>query len=197
MPKIDISTILKVLDEHFGQDKMHTILGSTKSRDVAQTRAICCYVFRECGYSYPRIGAQLNKNHATILLAVRRVKADEKTLLEAMSIIKKMGQYETWEQPQLIEKPIETKRYKTTSKWWRFFQEYEAACQICGHNDIVEIHHIVAIKNGGSDHISNLLILCPNHHEMLHRGLLKINRVKPLKRIGLLNSVDVHNHNKS
>lgn len=42
-------------------------------------------------------------------------------------------------------------------------------CQICNWNESTcDIHHIIPKKEGGTDDISNLIIVCPNCHRVLH-----------------------------
>ena len=45
-------------------------------------------------------------------------------------------------------------------------------CVVCGFDAIVHGHHIIPRAAGGSDDLSNLVTLCPNHHAMAHAGLL-------------------------
>lgn len=45
-------------------------------------------------------------------------------------------------------------------------------CRICGFDVLVEVHHILARRNGGPDEVPNLITLCPNHHTMADRGLI-------------------------
>lgn len=53
---------------------------------------------------------------------------------------------------------------------------YEGRCQICkwsprdryGHS-ICEAHHIHWLSRGGEDIIKNLVLICPNHHNAIHR----------------------------
>lgn len=55
----------------------------------------------------------------------------------------------------------------------------------CGFEDVVELAHVVPRKDGGVYDIdTNLLILCPNHHAMFDRGILKINPKKIIKHRG-------------
>lgn len=37
-------------------------------------------------------------------------------------------------------------------------------CRICAYYKHVNVHHILAVKDGGTDELSNLITLCPNHH---------------------------------
>lgn len=53
---------------------------------------------------------------------------------------------------------------------------YENRCQICGHNvsiryetAIVEAHHIVPYTVSLNNNPDNILILCPNHHVIIHK----------------------------
>jgi PIN like domain len=54
-------------------------------------------------------------------------------------------------------------------------QMYEGKCQICGLENLGEICHVQPISNGGSFGIENTLLLCPNHHNMFVRDLLRID----------------------
>lgn len=47
-------------------------------------------------------------------------------------------------------------------------------CFICGwHEDSCDIHHIVPRNKGGTNDLSNLSVLCPNHHRLADRKKLK------------------------
>jgi hypothetical protein len=53
---------------------------------------------------------------------------------------------------------------------------YNGCCQICAWspravygNDICEAHHVQWISRGGIDALSNLVLVCPNHHRAIHR----------------------------
>lgn len=43
---------------------------------------------------------------------------------------------------------------------------------LCTFKLCLEVHHIVARADGGSDTLGNLITLCPNHHAMAHRKLI-------------------------
>lgn len=72
-------------------------------------------------------------------------------------------------------------RYKDTAPWI-----YGHKCAICGwsasrysHIDDIEYrsygchaHHIVPVREGGTDEYENLILLCPNHHKMADMGLI-------------------------
>lgn len=57
---------------------------------------------------------------------------------------------------------------------------YKGKCQICGEQpfgaDICEIHHIQYYSLSKNNDSSNLLLLCPNHHRMIHKYNPRFNR---------------------
>lgn len=51
-----------------------------------------------------------------------------------------------------------------------FYKKIEVfiPCILCGWNLITETHHIKHQIDGGTNEENNLVIVCPNHHRMLH-----------------------------
>jgi hypothetical protein len=54
---------------------------------------------------------------------------------------------------------------------------YEFRCQICGvnfakpHNQqIVQVHHIDSFVNSMNNDYDNLIVMCPNHHSVIHKA---------------------------
>jgi predicted restriction endonuclease len=54
-------------------------------------------------------------------------------------------------------------------------QLYDGRCQLCGFDPKLVYgvracngHHIVYISRGGRDEMANLMLVCPNHHEVIH-----------------------------
>lgn len=52
---------------------------------------------------------------------------------------------------------------------------YDGKCQACGWSpraehdmDFCEAHHVRWLSRGGTDDLSNLTLLCPNHHRVVH-----------------------------
>lgn len=52
-----------------------------------------------------------------------------------------------------------------------FYQTYNP-CEICGENRIVNYCHILPYSEGGPDHESNYVILCPTHHHLFDHNRL-------------------------
>lgn len=57
-------------------------------------------------------------------------------------------------------------------------QRDKAKCKICGFNVLVEVHHIMPRRHGGSDDLDNLITLCPNHHTMADREIISAEELK-------------------
>ena len=60
---------------------------------------------------------------------------------------------------------------------------YDYRCQICSHSyqashgvSVVDTHHIRYLRNGGPDVSWNMLVLCPNHHRLIHATDAKFDR---------------------
>jgi 5-methylcytosine-specific restriction enzyme A len=54
---------------------------------------------------------------------------------------------------------------------------YDFRCQICGENfgkqydqKVVEVHHIVQFVRSMNNDYDNLMVICPNHHTVIHKA---------------------------
>jgi hypothetical protein len=57
-------------------------------------------------------------------------------------------------------------------------------CSNCGWDQSTcDIHHIIERKNGGTDDLNNLVIVCPNCHRLIHQGKLNPVTIKNVKEI--------------
>ena len=55
-------------------------------------------------------------------------------------------------------------------------------CFHCGWAEaICDVHHIKGRKDGGTDDYSNLTILCPNDHRLVHKGKIQSKSLKTLE----------------
>ena len=64
---------------------------------------------------------------------------------------------------------------------------YDYKCQICGDNfggrygtRIVETHHIESFVVNQNNDSSNQVIICPNHHRVMHRTEPALDRARLL-----------------
>ena len=83
---------------------------------------------------------------------------------------------------------IISKRAKASQKYTTDLRIlYDCKCACCGwfidekklingnynHNRGCVIHHIIPVKDGGTDEATNLIMLCPNCHALAHAGIIK------------------------
>lgn len=73
------------------------------------------------------------------------------------------------------------KQYSGISE--ELFGKIPKSCVICGFDKIVEFHHIVPKAKGGQTDLTNLVVLCPNHHKMLHHADYMEEILKELKKL--------------
>ena len=61
--------------------------------------------------------------------------------------------------------------FEDRSQWGFACKKYYGdICSICGWDSVTcDVHHILPIKEGGLNTISNGQVLCPNHHAIIHR----------------------------
>lgn len=59
-----------------------------------------------------------------------------------------------------------------------FFQLHNCKCDICNNDceTILEIHHILPLQKGGNNSLSNLMLLCPNCHKIIHKSMSLIEQ---------------------
>jgi predicted restriction endonuclease len=51
-------------------------------------------------------------------------------------------------------------------------------CAICGWDEAPnDVAHIVARKNGGTDTLDNVVMLCPNHHRLFDTGRITAEQI--------------------
>ena len=51
-------------------------------------------------------------------------------------------------------------------------------CEICGWNETTcDLHHIIEVSQGGTNKLSNLINVCPNHHRMIHKNLVSKDEI--------------------
>lgn len=63
-------------------------------------------------------------------------------------------------------------------KKWNIEKLYKSCC-ICGWNEwSIDLCHILPAKNGGDYSINNIVPLCPNHHRLLDREVLRMPEIE-------------------
>ena len=64
---------------------------------------------------------------------------------------------------------------------------YDHRCQVCGMNFKIkyeqpfsETHHIHSLSQGGLDISKNIVVICPNHHRIIHKTNAEFDHIKLL-----------------
>ena len=81
-----------------------------------------------------------------------------------------------------------TRFARDTEKVRRLKARYKDRCQVCEQTIRVspsrrysEVHHLLPLKDGGSDSFENMLVLCPNHHVAFDYRVIGVD--KDMKRV--------------
>ena len=77
---------------------------------------------------------------------------------------------DTGKPPERVKSSI-TRFIRDTEQSRKLKEEYGNECQVCGEviqkgngDSYSEVHHLWPLQDNGPDHITNMLVLCPNHH---------------------------------
>jgi len=136
--------------------------------NVRQRTSAMYILYHFYGFSYSEIGRFFNKNHSTVIHAIKKIKKESIPSFEKL-------------QPFPVANKI--KGINNHSSRQKFVDLYQGKCAICGFEDIIEVHHIIPLRQGGSNTPQNTIVLCPNHHTMLHLGLLKIKDIRTIQKL--------------
>jgi len=86
---------------------------------------------------------------------------------------------------------------KTGFNEWRRIREKlilekTLKCELCGYDkfpDIIEAHHRKPRSHGGLNTVKNGILVCPNCHKLIHRGIIDTNG-----KILLVKGKGIHNY---
>ena len=82
------------------------------------------------------------------------------------------------------------KQFKTSDKRRRVVRELGHKCVVCGFSEVINVHHIVPARkypNGkrkkdfALKRIDEYIVLCPNHHALVHMGKISPEELKSYK----------------
>ena len=138
------------------------IQSDVRSKHLVDARHMFVLLARQSGrMSWPSIGRALHRDHSSCMYLYYRKSARVSNSLSGYM--------------QDLGDPTPKVKYIPSQSYRELFSERGGACEICSFNDVVEVHHLLSKKVGGTDRKDNLMVLCPNHHSMLHAGLVHIN----------------------
>lgn len=70
------------------------------------------------------------------------------------------------------------------------FSTYGEQCELCGYRVSVDVHHLIPRSENGKGEVSNLAVLCPNHHREVHIGILSRNDILKIRKLKTQNRVE-------
>jgi len=62
------------------------------------------------------------------------------------------------------------------------FKTYGEKCEVCDYSLCIDVHHLISRSEGGKEEISNLSVLCPNHHREIHIGILTAEDIRNIRK---------------
>lgn len=166
--KTAIKSAIKIVADRYGITT-DQILSNSREKHLVSARKEVYYLLREkIGLSYSQIGDILGKNHATVIHALKGYESPKDINVVEFHISNLKNS--TFDNGFHLVQP-------RGGKWSRIFRERGAKCEIigCGFNDVLEVHHFISKKVGGTDEPENLILVCPNHHTMIHQDMVKLN----------------------
>ena len=158
---------LKFVGEKTGVGR-DEIMSSSRRKRPSSARvvfALCCY---RNGASKYDISTFLNKDHTTVLYYFKSANQDEIELSEGFSYLANS--------PLVV--PVGASDggsiFPVNSRYRKAYEMYGYRCAIpeCYRDDVLEVHHVIPRRSGGTDDIHNLIVLCPTHHALADRGAL-------------------------
>lgn len=164
--------ILSMVAHRYGLT-VDDVLGSKRSKEFVAARWETAYVLRtHLAWTYPRIGHFMGKDHTTIIHALQKFKKEDLKNSTDFDFIASIDKEDGVEQTGFYLASVQG-----GGRWTSVFADRGGKCEMpgCGFNDVLEIHHLISKKVGGTDETSNLLVLCPSHHALLHGGQVRLN----------------------
>lgn len=172
-----INQIANIIHKKYGYT-FQEIVDTNRRKSVVEARNAFCFLLRNyLRMSYSEIARIIKRDHTSVMNAIGRFNGND--LLSFLDVAEK-------ELADKINNPSYLVDVARMGKWTRIYRDRGGKCEIpgCGFDDVLEIHHLIPKKDGGCDDSNNIIVLCPNHHSMIHHGLILLNRHRfPLLKI--------------
>lgn len=166
---IELKRIAKFVTSQTGVTEEEIRSQSRKSHLVIARMLFAYLAKKEC-YSLATTGRFIDRDHSTVIHLLRKANNSEK-------IIKLSNNY-TINKGYITDTAIKNISINNQRKWGNLYKLWGGKCAICGFDEVIEVHHIVPRRIGGTDELDNLIVLCPNHHALADRGMIVINKLR-------------------
>lgn len=170
--EIKIGAVIRIVSEKYNVTDTD-IRGKSREKELIRPRFIVFTLLKKLGLSYSEIGRYMNRDHTTVMYGIKTAKSRWPVEISSLELDIKGISFRDLES---MRSPFPLGRSK---KWQWVYEIFKGRCAICGFSDVILVHHITPRSIGGTDHLSNLIVLCPNHHSMLHLGLVDISKLSP------------------
>lgn len=160
-------------------EKKYGVSLREKSRKQLKVKitSIISYILQARGYAYAEIGKLFGHDHTTVMYAVKKVNAHMSEFEPELSGIKplfenrKSGLEQKIREMKSLEEGGMVRILKAKSRWEKIYQSKGYKCEICGFDEVIQAHRRIPNKEYS---IENCMVLCPNCHYMIHRGLMVV-----------------------
>lgn len=144
----------------------------SKSREkiLVNARMLFSYLAKKTFHSLTATGNYINRDHTSIMNLLKRANNNEK--------IEKLSQGYIINRGYITDTAIKNISTNNQRKWGSLYKLWGGKCAICGFDEVIEVHHIIPRRIGGTDELENLIVLCPNHHSLADRGMIVINKLR-------------------
>lgn len=166
MDRKTVAHVNSFLKLHFG-GSLEEIMNDRTHQSVAAKRALIVLLRDYLKFSFVRVGKTLGyKDHTTVMHHYKKASEQYKKIVG--DFVESLGV------------PLYNHNIPkgTRTRWSAVYKSRGFKCEVCSFDDVIEVHHIISKKAGGTDEHSNLILLCPNHHALIHAGLLYLNPKK-------------------
>ena len=135
-------------------------LDSRRKRDV-ELKSILAKVLRSKDFSYSEVGELMGMNHASIIHLCKKDIYDSSNLKDRIESYFRL----------LSREPVVKQKSEIKKKWNNVYIAKGWECELCGHDEVLHVHHKVP---NGDNSLNNLMLLCPNCHYGIHQGFIKV-----------------------
>ena len=158
--------------------KKEDVIGTARNREIVKVRVLFSYLASLHNYTLSETGRAINKDHSTIIYYLNSSTylqwAKEEARISGWDVIENSESKGGGKKNDgNVSKVRPNSRY---GKYRNLFARAGHVCEVptCNFDEVLEIHHIIPRSKGGSNDVSNLIILCPNHHSLADQGRLYI-----------------------
>lgn len=174
-----MNNIYKFIEEKLGITETE-LSGFNRNGESVFARRVFVVLCKKKGFSNSKIARLLKRDHTTVIHHLAKIKEDPQLneTIEKNLVDYKDNEKKEEKEGKVIEKQVILQRIGIGGKYRWLYEKQKGKCVVCGFDEVIEVHHIIPRYLGGTEDPENLVLLCPNHHALVDRGMLFINRIE-------------------